>query len=155
MNKQNDEIDTLIGRWLACEDVIPDSASPDNDLSFSQQPIGNTTTNFRPHGPKPTYGPGAFSPLPDDEVISLFRYKAANFLEQHQKHTAQVDLIQPLNSRLGGCCRHLRDHLRRVLIQHVPGITAHINSNAPYERLCLACIRMRRNRERYQCTLCG
>jgi len=165
MDKQIDEIDALIGAFsvIACGEAIPDSASPDNDLSFSQQLSDNagkkqtagSTTNLRPHGPKPTYGPGAFSPIPDEEVIALFRLKAQYFLELHAQHIAPPDPTEPISRRLGGCCGHLKDQLRRVLLRHSPRISAHVNSNAPYERLCIACIRMRRNIERYQCTLCG
>jgi len=147
------QIDELVGKFLACEDVEL-LTSPDEDLDFSH-PNTLNKQDFRPHGPKPTYGPGALSPIPDEEVIALFRLKAQYFLELYAQHIAPPDPSRGIRSHLGGCCSHLKDHLRRVTLRLVPSITAHVNSNAPYERLCIACIRMRRNRERYQCTLCG
>jgi len=149
MDKQ---IDELVGKFLACGDVEP-LTSPEDDLDFSH-PNHRSNSNFRSHGPRPTYGPGAFSPIPDEEIVALFRLKAQYFLELHAQHIAPPD-PRGIRSHLGGCCSHLKDHLRRVTLRLVPSITAHVNSNAPYERLCIACIRMRRNRERYQCTLCG
>src|SRR5689334_1905531 len=140
------EIDTLIERWLyAHTDEAQDSASPDNELKISQQ----TDTEPYPTVSIPTrvnhlHGNQTVRIyVSDEEVISLFQYKAGHFLDLHQKHTAPVDLTdpRPLSRRLGGCCGHLKHQLQRVLIEHMPNVAAHVHSNTPYERLCLACIR--------------
>ena len=154
MQESDSEIDALIAQFLACADTNRD-AIPDNHFSFSHQT--SSGQQYRPYGPKPTFDPVAFSPIPDDEVIALFRLKASRFLELHRQHTSPVDYSDRpfLRSHLQGACRHLRDNLRRVLVTHVPLAEAHVNSNLQHERLCLACIRSRRDMERYQCTTCG
>lgn len=144
-HEQDPGIDGLIRDFLAYTGARA-CAIPDNNLHFSQSNRSNNHPNHRTR---------VLPSIPDEEVISLFRFKAQLFLELHRQHVSPVDLTRPLSVRLGGCCGHLKDDLQRVLVEDMPQVSGHVNSNAPYERLCLTCIRQRDLAERYQCTLCG
>lgn len=149
----------LIRAFLAHTDTNADSAIPDNDLEISQ-PTANDgdaypTVSIRSRVNHLHGNDKVRIFVPDDEVIELFRYKARNFLDLHTEHGRPYDPTKGIRAHLGGVCRHLRDQYGRILTEHFPGVEAHVHSNAPHERLCLACIRQRRLAERYQCTTCG
>jgi hypothetical protein len=167
MNEQSAEIDRLVLSFLVHTDGETNSATPANELKISHHPNSQPSTGSTNNGSLGIVSVGTVYRthgnhevrfyVPDDEVLTVLRYKAAQFLTLHAQHTSPVDLTdrQSLSRRLGGCCGHLKHQLQRVLIEHTPRVEAHVHSNTPYERLCLACIRQRDLAERYACTTCG
>src|SRR4051812_19485668 len=136
MHNQIDEIDRLIVDFARFSYAEPTStASPDNDLKISHPTFQQSQQSSR-------------ATIPDEDVLEKFRYLAGSFLELHARHLTPPDSVEALRAHLGGSCTHLRDHYRRAPLPRVPHIQAHVNSNCPYERLCIACIRRRRDVER-------
>lgn len=93
-----------------------------------------------------------------DAVIWHYEFILRRFGDDHARHTRPptIPYGDDINRRAAsGVCRHLRDTYHQAPPSRLDMIPAHMWSNSPGIRLCLACSRNALRIERYMCGCCG